>query len=76
MLGHPETFDLGTILGWSALLQTPVGTSVVVLVPPRVERVAARVTFSGTHKRESFGPPPTRRNIEYAAVTLNPFRGG
>jgi len=40
------------------------------------EHVAARLTFSGTHKGELFGYPPTGRKIQYAAAAFFTVKDG
>jgi steroid delta-isomerase-like uncharacterized protein len=34
------------------------------------DRVVARLTYSGTHRGEIFGLPPTGRSVRYAGVAL------
>ena len=40
------------------------------------DRVAARLTFSGTHKGELFGYAPTGRQIRYAAAAFFTIKDG
>lgn len=40
------------------------------------DRVAARVTFRGTHRGEFQGIPPTGRQVTFSSIELNRMAGG
>ena len=40
------------------------------------DRVAARVTFRGTHRGEFQGIPPTERQVTFSAIEFNRMEGG
>jgi len=40
------------------------------------DKVAARITMTGTHKGEYMGAPPTNKKIRIKAITIERFAGG
>jgi len=40
------------------------------------DKVAARITMTGTHKGEYMGAPPTNKKITIRAITIERFAGG
>ena len=40
------------------------------------DKVAARITMTGTHKGEYMGAPPTNKKITIRAIAIERFAGG
>jgi steroid delta-isomerase-like uncharacterized protein len=40
------------------------------------DKVAARTTWTGTHKGEFMGVPPTNKKVTFSLITINRFAGG